>query len=61
MGRPVRVAGGRAAGRISGGIMHIVACIEDRAIIRRILSHLRLWEEPEPRPPPLLAGRQVRS
>ena len=36
-----------------GGMMKIVAFIEEGAVIRRILSHLRLWEEPEPRPPPV--------
>ncbi len=34
--------------------MRVIACIEDRAVIRRTLIHLRLWEEPEPRPPPII-------
>jgi hypothetical protein len=34
--------------------MKIIACIEDRSVIRRILKHVRLWEGPEPRPPPII-------
>jgi hypothetical protein len=30
--------------------MRIIAFIEEDVIIRKILEHLRLWEEPEPRP-----------
>ena len=37
-----------------GGAMKIIAFLEDRAVIRRILTHLRLWDEPEPRPPPII-------
>ncbi len=37
-----------------GQTIRVVACIEERAVIRRILMHLRLWEEPEPRPPPII-------
>ncbi len=29
------------------------AFIEERAVIGRILVHLRLWEEPQARPPPI--------
>jgi hypothetical protein len=34
--------------------MKVVAFIEDRAVIRRILCHLRLWKEPDPHPPPVI-------
>jgi hypothetical protein len=34
------------------GPMRIIAFIEEEQIIRKILEHLRLWEEPEPRSPP---------
>ena len=34
--------------------MRLVACINDRAVIRRILIHLRLWEELEPRSPTII-------
>ncbi len=37
-----------------GGTMKVIAFIEDRAVIWRILICLRLWEEPEPRPPPII-------
>ncbi len=37
-----------------GGTMKVVAFIDDRAIIRRILIHLWLWNDPEPRPPPII-------
>ena len=32
--------------------MRIIAFIEEEAVIRKIMEHLRLWEDPEPRPPP---------
>jgi hypothetical protein len=32
--------------------MRIIAFIEEGEAIRKILEHLKLWEEPEPRPPP---------
>jgi hypothetical protein len=32
--------------------MRIIAFIEEEAVIRKILEHLKLWWEPEPRPPP---------
>ena len=28
--------------------MRIIAFIEEEAVIRKILEHLRIWEEPEP-------------
>ncbi len=34
--------------------MRVVAFIEDRAVIRRILIHLLLREEPQARPPPVI-------
>ena len=34
--------------------MKIIAFIEEEAVIRKILEHLRLWEEPEPRALPSL-------
>ena len=34
------------------GPMRVVSFIEEEAVIRKILEHLKLWEEPEPRPPP---------
>ena len=37
--------------------MKIIAFIEEAAIIRKILEHLRLWEEPAPRAPPLLPAQ----
>ena len=37
-----------------GSAMKIIAFIEEVAVIRKILEHLRLWEEPAPRAPPLL-------
>jgi hypothetical protein len=36
-----------------GGPMRIIAFIEDRRVVRAILEHLRLWDEP--RPPPALS------
>ena len=43
-----------------GGLMKIIAFIEEAAVIRKILEHLRLWEEPEPRaPPPLPAQMDI--
>lgn len=43
-----------------GSAMKIIAFIEEAAIIRKILEHLRLWEEPEPRaPPPLPAQMDI--
>jgi len=32
------------------GPMRIIAFIEEQEVIRKILEHLKLWEEPEPRP-----------
>jgi hypothetical protein len=32
--------------------MRVIAFIEEKAVIRKILEHLKLWLEPEPRPPP---------
>ena len=32
--------------------MRIIAFIEEEEVIRKILEHLKLWEEPEPRSPP---------
>ena len=32
--------------------MRIIAFIEEEEVIRKILEHLKLWQEPEPRPPP---------
>ena len=32
--------------------MKIIAFIEEKDVIRKILEHLRLWEESEPRAPP---------
>ena len=37
-----------------GSAMKIAAFIEEAAVIRRILEHLRLWEERPPRAPPPL-------
>jgi hypothetical protein len=37
-----------------GGTMRVIAFIEDRTVIRHIIKHVRLWEEPEPRPPPII-------
>ena len=34
------------------GPMRIIAFIEEQEVIRKILKHLKLWEESEPRPPP---------
>ncbi len=34
------------------GRMRVIAFIEEKAVIRKILEHLKLWLEPEPRPPP---------
>jgi hypothetical protein len=34
--------------------MRIVAFIEESQGVRKILEHLKLWEEPEPRPPPVV-------
>jgi hypothetical protein len=31
--------------------MRIIAFIEEEAVIRMILEHLKLWEQQEPRPP----------
>ena len=31
--------------------MRIIAFIEGEEVIRKILEHLKLWEEPELRPP----------
>jgi len=28
--------------------------IEEEVVIRKILEHLKRWEEPEPRPPPVV-------
>jgi len=35
-----------------GGRMKAISVIERPSVIRRILEHLELWEEEEPRPPP---------
>ncbi len=35
-----------------GGAMEIIAFIEEVRVIRKILGHLKLWEEPIPRAPP---------
>ena len=32
--------------------MKIVAVIDDGLVVRKILKHLKLWEEPLPRAPP---------
>jgi hypothetical protein len=32
--------------------MRIISFVEEEVVIRKILEHLRLWEDPEPRPPP---------
>ena len=32
--------------------MKVIAFIEEFAVIRKILKHLDLWEDQEPRPPP---------
>ena len=32
--------------------MRVISIIEEQEVIRRILEHLKLWEDPEPRPPP---------
>jgi hypothetical protein len=38
--------------------MRVIAVVDDPAIVRNILRHLRLWIEPLPRPPPApLGGR----
>jgi hypothetical protein len=34
------------------GPMRIIPFIEEEQAIRRILEHLKLWEAPQPRPPP---------
>ncbi len=34
------------------GPMRLISFIEEEEVIRKILEHLKLWEEPEPRPPP---------
>jgi len=31
--------------------MRIIAFIKEQEVILKILEHLRLWDEPEPRPP----------
>jgi hypothetical protein len=33
------------------GSMRIIAFIEEETIIRKVLEHLKLWEEPESQPP----------
>ncbi|PKO23442.1 MAG: hypothetical protein CVU38_03990 [Chloroflexi bacterium HGW-Chloroflexi-1] len=35
-----------------GGRMNVVSVIERPSVIMRILDHLELWEEEEPKPPP---------
>ena len=35
-----------------GGQMRIIAFIEELPVVRKILKHLDLWEDQEPRPPP---------
>ena len=35
-----------------GGRMKAISVIERPSVIRRILKHLDIWEEEEPRPPP---------
>jgi hypothetical protein len=35
-----------------GGEMRIISFIEELAVVRKILEHLGLWEDQEPRPPP---------
>ena len=42
-----------------GNAMKIIAFIEAAAVIRKILEHLRLWEEPEPRAPAPLSARHL--
>jgi hypothetical protein len=37
------------------GPMRIIAFIEEEQIIRKILEHLKLWEDQQPRPPPAVA------
>lgn len=37
--------------------MKIIAFIEEEAVIGQILEHLRLREDPEPRPPPAVPGQ----
>jgi hypothetical protein len=32
--------------------MRLIAVIDDEFIVRKILKHLKLWEEPIPRAPP---------
>ena len=34
------------------GPMRIISIIEEGDVIRKIMEHLKLWEEPDPRPPP---------
>jgi len=40
-----------------GGAMRIMAFIEDRRVVRAILEHLSLWDEPRPPPAPPAAPR----
>jgi len=39
-----------------GGVMRIIAFIEDQRVIRAILIHLALWDAARPRPPPVTTG-----
>lgn len=36
-----------------GGLMRIIAWIEEPRVVRAILEHLLLWDAPRPRPPPV--------
>ena len=36
-----------------GGQMKVISLIEHPSVIRRILKHLDLWEDPRPPPKPL--------
>ena len=41
--------------------MRIIAFIEEQEVVGQILEHLKLLEEPEPRPPPAVPSRQTVS
>ena len=41
--------------------MEIIAFIEEWTIIRKILQHLNLWEQPQRAPPPPLLPHKLNS
>lgn len=41
--------------------MEIIACIEEWTVIRKILMHLGLWEQPQRAPPPPLLPHKLEA